>query len=112
VQERDKTNEILADLPENKRLFRINAGLGWTGTVMQRRGNMLVLQDPRPLHAAPQGWPDLVGWETIEITPDMVGQLIAVFIGEEVKVTGKLSEQQSRFGALLKRMGGIFRVHR
>jgi hypothetical protein len=110
--ERGKINEILVSLPPNKRLFRINSGMGWAGNVAHKEKGAVILKNARPLHAAPTGWPDLCGWETIEITPDMVGQKIAVFVGEEVKLSGKLSREQSLFGELLRKMGGIFRVHR
>lgn len=101
---------ILVDQPEHRRLFRINAGMGWAGRVVRHEGHAMVLADPRALHAAPKGWPDLCGWETIEITPEMVGQKIAVFVGLEVKATGKLSKDQRRFREILERMGGKFIV--
>ena len=31
------------------------------------------------------GCPDLIGWRSVTITPDMVGQTVAVFAGIEVK---------------------------
>ena len=106
-------NERLQNLPSNKRLFKINSGVGWQGQVIQRDGNLLVLKNPRPLHAAPKGWPDLAGWETVKITHDMVGQKIAVFCGEEIKAgTDKLRTGQKKFRDLLTKMGGIFRVIR
>ena len=101
---------ILASQSPDRRLFRINAGSGWQGRIINKRAGFLMLADPRALHAAPRGWPDICGWQTIEITPEMVGQEIAVFIGIEVKATGKLSEDQKRFRDLLERMGGIFEI--
>jgi hypothetical protein len=109
--EKSKIKEILSTLPENKRLFRINSGMGWAGK-FSWNGEYGVIKNPRPLHAAPTGWPDLCGWESITITPDMVGKKVAVFVGEEVKMTGRLSREQKIFKELLERMGGIFRVHR
>lgn len=103
--------ERLESLPPNKRLFKINAGMGWQGKVIRHADGILILQNPRPLHAAPQGWPDLVGFETVKITLDMVGTEIAVFCGEEVKAgNDKLSKAQKAFGDLIIKMGGIFRV--
>lgn len=114
-------NQTLKDLPENKRLFRINAGQGWQGeiyrpvkreTIVINPGT-IVMRNPRVFHGAPDGWPDLAGWETVVITPEMVGQKIAVFTGEEVKA-GKmrLSGIQKMFGDLILSMGGRFRVVR
>lgn len=102
---------ILAGLPPTRRLFRINAGVGWVGTTVKHTGSSILLAYPRALHAAPRGWPDLCGWETIEITPEMVGQKVAVFVGIEVKASGKLSKDQARFRDVLEKMGGIFEVH-
>ena len=105
--------EYLQSLPDNKRLFAINAGLGWQGKVVKHTGDILILKNPRPLHAAPTGWPDLCGWETVKITRDMIGQKIAVFCGEEIKAgNDKLTKGQKTFGDLLKKMGGFFKVIR
>jgi hypothetical protein len=98
--------------PERERLFRINAGMGWSGEILRREKTHIVLGNPRPLHAAPSGWPDLCGWETVEITPEMVGEKIAVFVGEEMKFSGSLRPNQRRFRDMLLRMGGIHRVVR
>ena len=102
--------EILASQPADRRLFRINAGVGWIGRIVHRKSDSLLLANPRALHAAPRGWPDLCGWETIEITPDMVGERLAVFLAVEVKATGKLSRDQEKFRDVLTRMGGRFEV--
>lgn len=109
-KERDLINERLLSLPENTRLFRINCGMAWAGKIVKRTPGMLILQNPRPFYGAPNGWSDLAGWETITITPEMVGQKIAVFLFEEVKATGNLSTDQKKFQSVLEKMGGIFRV--
>lgn len=112
-------NSILKNLPPNKRLFKINAGMGWVGKTVHATKKMVVtiypgdkvIRQARPLHAAPEGWADLCGWETIEITADMVGQKIPVFCFEEIKA-GKdtLRPAQKRMRDLFERMGGVFRV--
>lgn len=109
-KERDIIQKRLLSLSDNERLFRINAGMGWCGSKSVRRGNCIIIENPYPLHAAPEGWPDLCGWTEIEITPNMVGHKIAVFTGEEVKATGKLSKKQTAFKNLIERMGGVFRI--
>jgi hypothetical protein len=105
-------NARLSTLNPNERLFKINAGMGWTGKIIKKTTKIIILENPFPLHAAPEGWPDLCGWEEVEITPDMVGQKIARFVGEEIKVTGSLSKKQKSFGKLITAMGGVFRVIR
>lgn len=108
-KEKSVINARLLSLADNERLFRINSGVGWQGQIV-RKNDFMIIKNPRPLHAAPEGWPDLCGWTTLEITPDMVGQKIAVFTAEEVKATGQLSKKQKKFKAIIERMGGIFRV--
>ncbi len=105
-------NERLLSLNENERLFRINSGMGWAGE-STRKGNFIIIKNPRPFHGAPTGWPDLCGWTTIEITPDMVGKKIAVFTGEEIKAGKqkiKPGSLQDDFQQIILKMGGIFRV--
>jgi hypothetical protein len=108
-KERDIINSRLLSLDGNERLFRANCGMGWTGQVT-RRGRFVVIDNPRPFHGLPQGMPDLIGWTAVTITPEMVGQRVAVFTGEEVKATGRLSQDQARFRDVITRMGGIHRT--
>jgi hypothetical protein len=110
MREQDRIREILSSLPPEQRLFRINSGMGWAGKVARRDPDILILEKPRPLHAAPEGWPDLCGWTEIEITPDMVGRKIAVFTAVEVKVTGNLSKAQKAFQRVIEGMGGRYVV--
>lgn len=108
--ERQKINERLSTLDENERLFRINAGSGWAGEIIKRTPEFIILGKYRRFHGAPKGWPDLAGWETVTVTPEMIGHKIAVFVGEEVKITGKLNKYQEMFRGVIEEMGGIFRV--
>jgi len=111
-KERKIINKVLSELPDNERLFRINAGMGWAGKIVKHTGKFIVLADPFPFHGAPTGWPDLAGWETVKITADMVGETVAIFKGCEVKATGGLNKDQKAFKRLLKKMGGIFKTIR
>lgn len=110
IKEKNLINDYLSNLPENVRMFRINAGMGWTGKTT-RKGDFTIIKNAYPLHAAPEGWPDLCGWETVEITPDMIGQKVAVFSMVEVKATGKIKPEskQGKFRDLILRMGGLHR---
>lgn len=109
VKERNLINEYLLNLPENVRMFRTNSGMAWAGK-STLKGEFRIIKNARPFHGMPEGWPDITGWTTIEITPDMIGQKIAIFSVVEVK-TGrlKLSDKQNKFKDLIQRMGGIFR---
>lgn len=54
------------------------------------------------------GSSDLIGWTTREITPDMVGQRVAVFTAIEVKtLTGRTTPAQEHFLETVHRAGGI-----
>jgi hypothetical protein len=108
-RERDLINARLSSLAPNERLFRANSGQGWTGKSV-KKNDFLIIKNPRPFHGMPEGFPDLIGWETVEITPDMIGRRVAVFLAEEVKATGSLSVAQERFRDVIERMGGIFRI--
>jgi hypothetical protein len=59
------------------------------------------------------GSSDLIGWTSIEITPDMLGKKLAVFSAIEVKTeTGKLSPEQKIFLENVKNAGGIAKICR
>ena len=97
------------------RLFRNSVGTGWHGEAAGRPApGLLLLRDPRPVTfgLCPSS-PDLIGWRTVTITADMVGQPVAVFAGVEVKAArGRVAEGQSNFHARLREAGGICGVAR
>lgn len=91
------------------RLFRNNVGTGWAGRIERLRNGALLITDPRPLHAGLcKGSCDLIGFRTIEITPDMVGQRLAVFVGLETKSKrGCMSAEQEKFVDTVQYAGGF-----
>lgn len=99
------------------RLFRNNVAMAWVGKVVRPSKSMsirlevgdIVIRKARPLHAGLcEGSSDLIGWTTIQITPDMVGQKVAVFTGVEGKSDkGKASEEQLKFRSVVNKNGGI-----
>lgn len=104
------------------RLFRQNVGTGWVGestrfsrasTVSVQQGDVLI-RNARPLHAGLcEGSSDLIGWRTVEVTPKMVGQRLAVFAAVEVKSErGRPTTQQKAFITAVSRAGGIAGVAR
>lgn len=54
-----------------------------------------------------RGPSDLIGWRTITITPDMVGQTLAVFAAVEVKDRAKATPEQEQFIAQVQAAGGL-----
>lgn len=92
------------------RIFRNNTGMGWQGSVVSNRNGILTLKDARPLHAGLcKGSSDLIGWKSVEITPEMVGSKVAIFTAIEVKRTkgGKVSKEQLNFLERVQLDGGF-----
>ena len=55
-----------------------------------------------------KGSSDIIGWTPVEITPEMVGQTVAVFTAIEVKTKrGRVSKEQAQFIYKLTGDGGI-----
>jgi hypothetical protein len=83
------------------RLFRNN-----TGTLRDQHG--------RPVSfGLCKGSADLIGWRTVTITPDMVGQQVAVFTSIEVKTpTGRVKPEQQQWLDAVLSAGGIAGVAR
>lgn len=96
---------------------RIRLALGTRPDLRIFRNQVGSLPDPRTgrlvQFGLAKGSADLIGWRTITITPEMVGQRIAVFTSLEIKTpTGRLAPaQRAWMGAVLK-AGGIAGVAR
>lgn len=94
-------------------LFRINAGVGWTGSLVRRQPDHVVLARPRVLRAAPEGWPDLCGWRSHTVTEADLGRVLAVFRAVEVKAgRDRMRPAQQRFREVLESMGGEYEIAR
>lgn len=101
---------LLAASQLGARLFRNQVGryrLARPGCMeCQRYGRMIA-------SGLAVGSPDLVGWQSVTVTPAMVGQTLAVFVGVEAKAEdGRLSEPQRAFQAALARAGARVGVAR
>jgi hypothetical protein len=58
-----------------------------------------------------KGSADMIGWRPVVITPDMVGQTVAVFQSIEVKTEhDRLSDEQRAWNRAVLRDGGIAEV--
>lgn len=114
MAEKKLLNQILLSISKTKcRLFRNNTGKGWTGSKKSFKTingvQVLIIENPRPLNAGLfKGSSDLIGWTTVQITPEMVGSEIAIFTAIEAK-TGKtrVSAAQKTFIERIKESGGI-----
>ena len=96
---------------------RIRLALGTRPDVRLFRNNTGTLPDPRtgrPVQfGLARGSADLIGYRTVTITPDMVGQQVAVFTSLEVKTpTGRIRPEQTNWLHTIKRAGGIAAIVR
>ena len=88
------------------------------GPVRLWRNNVGRLPNPRTEQwvdygVGGKGAGDLLGWRTITITPEMVGQRVAVFTSIEVKsTTGRVRQEQQQWLDAVTAAGGIAGVAR
>lgn len=104
------------------RLFRNNVGSFWTGKIERVRApgavavkpGDVVIRSARIVNCGlHEGSGDLIGWKSVEVTPDMVGQRLAVFVSMEVKAAGgKLRPAQRNWLDVVRSMGGLAGVAR
>ena len=81
----------------------------WSGDVRLFRNNtgaLLDMQGRLVKFGLCKGSSDLIGFRSITITPDMVGQKIAVFSAIEVKDKGKATVEQKNFINIINNAGG------
>jgi len=96
---------------------RIRLALGQRPDVRLFRNNTGTLPDPRtgrPVQfGLARGSADLIGYRTVTITPDMVGQQIAVFTSLEVKTpNGRIRPEQTNWQRTVTAAGGIAAIVR
>mgnify|MGYP001285578757 FL=1 len=84
----------------NVRLFRNN-----TGALLDLQGRLVKF-------GLCKGSSDLIGFRSITITQDMVGQQLAVFSAIEVKDKGKATNDQKKFIDIIQKAGGMAGVAR
>ena len=97
---------------------QIRLALGKFGWVRMFRNNSGKLPDPRTgrwveFGVGNPGGGDLIGWRTVKITPEMVGQEIAQFVSLEVKTpTGRVRPEQENWKRVVSQAGGVAAVVR
>ena len=95
----------------------IRLALGTNPQTRIFRNQVGSLPDPRTgrlvTFGLAKGSADLIGWRTITIGPEHVGQRIAVFTSIEVKTpTGRVSPQQHAWLSVVLAAGGIAGIAR
>ena len=77
-------------------LFRNHVAQGVTGKITKCTAEEAIVQFPtRANFGLCKGSSDLIGWKTVLITPEMVGQKIAVFTALEIKREGWTPPKES-----------------
>lgn len=103
-------------------VWRNTTAAGWAGKsfslsageVYRARGGERVVLDAYPIKAGLcEGSGDIIGLLSIEITPDMVGERVAVFCSWEVKDgKGRPTKPQENFAGHIAMAGGIGEIIR
>ena len=96
---------------------QIRLAVGTRSDLRLFRNQVGSLPDPRTgrlvTFGLAKGSADLIGWRTVTVTPEMVGQRIAVFTSLEIKTaTGRLSPAQTHWFHAVRSAGGIAGVVR
>jgi hypothetical protein len=96
---------------------QIRLALGTNPDARIFRNQVGSLPDPRTgrlvTFGLARGSADLIGWRTVTVTPDMVGQQLAVFTSIEVKTpTGRIRPEQQAWLDVVLRGGGIAGIAR
>lgn len=78
-------NNYERTLTKWQRVWRCNSGQAWSGKVVSTARGVLKMISFGRIELWPKGTPDLIGFDSIIITPDMVGRRVAVFVGTELK---------------------------
>lgn len=95
----------------------VRLALGSHPAVRMFRNNSGAYKDPRSgrviRYGLATGSADLIGWQSVLITQDMVGQRFARFVSVEVKApNGRLTPEQETWRAAVLKAGGIAVVAR
>lgn len=100
------------------RIFNNPVGQGWIGEAapfsLKGMGRAMLIQQAQKLSfGLIKGSGDLIGWKSVTVTPEMVGQKVAVFVSIEVKTPkGRLSAPQLVWRGNVIEAGGIALVVR
>lgn len=100
-------NEIRAELGNGPtRLFRQESSYYYTGRLSYINGQRVLLF-PKEVRVGFDGQPDLGGWTSVVITPEMVGQTVAIAVQIEVKRPrkNKRSTEQVQFISFARSVG-------
>lgn len=99
------------------RLFRNHVGVGYQGKVikvakpthfMVNPGDVLLREAYTMTFGLGVGSSDTIGWTPVEVTQEMVGNILAIFTAAEVKTDiGQPTDDQLNFIKVVREAGGI-----
>ena len=90
------------------RAFPNDVGTGYHGKPVKINDERFIRHPSQFMYGLATGASDIIGYKRIIITPEMVGQSVAVFMALEVKTpSGSASPEQKSFIATVQRFGGI-----
>lgn len=94
-------------------VYKNTTTFGYAGKPVARDNakRLITLQNFSPLQSGipnKGGGSDIIGWRPVEITPEMTGRRVAIFLACEVKTPEDgLSTKQDNFLRQVQRSGGI-----
>ncbi len=93
--------------------FRMDQGTAYVGKGNYIPGDKVVIDNPRKISYGISGAGDRIGWHEVTVTPDMVGQKVAVFTSiEDKSKTDRIGLNQLIFMLNVLRSGGIAKVYK
>jgi hypothetical protein len=109
-----KTAIRLAHSVDDVRLFNNPVGECWQGAAYRQPDGSVVIRKPyRVTYGLAVGSGDLIGFRSVTVTPEMVGQRVAVFTSLEVKdKRGRKSYEQAAWLHMCRNFGAIAGVVR
>ncbi len=96
------------------RLWRQNSGISWAGkaTRVEKNGQYtlktgdVIIRNGYALRSGFPGISDGGGYCMVTVTPEMVGQSMPVVLQVETKADGAVTEEQRKFIAHIRKVGG------
>lgn len=111
MSEQTTKREIMLAIGRTARVFNNPVGNGWMGKVIAEKGDTVTLAGARRVaYGLHKGSSDLVGWNSLLITPEHVGRTLAIFSALEVKKPGgrhPVTAEQQIFIAAVLQAGGF-----
>ena len=100
-------NKFLSNEAYVQNKIRLAVGSGEVRLFRNNTGALLDMQGRLVKVGLCKGSSDLIGFKSVTITPDMVGQKIAIFSAIEVKDKGKATVDQKNFINIVQKAGGF-----